>query len=305
MTPSVSTGRQGTERVAMRLDRHARALMLAPAFLVILVVVGYPLVYSLWVSFVEFKGSSAGNPFVGLRNYRLFVEDAIAQQSVVQTAALAGAACALELLFGFALAFVVARGFRGRGILTVVCVLPLFVSPVIAAQVWILLLREGAGPVDFVLSEILGRPAGVDWTITPWGYGTILLADVWQWTPFMFLVLLVGLISIPAELHEAADLDGAGPFRSLRSVTLPLIAPYIGLAVVVRFIDATKLFEVPYVLTGGDPNLDMYTLSYYLFQNGFISFYQDFAAAGSWLFLIALLAVSLPIVYLLRTGETR
>jgi multiple sugar transport system permease protein len=171
--------------------------------------------------------------------------------------------------------------------------------------VWILLLREGIGPVDFVLSQGLGHPPGIDWTITPWGYVTILLADVWQWTPFMFLVLLVGLTSIPAEVHEAADLDGAGPFRSLRSITLPLIAPYIGLAVVIRFIDATKLFEVPYVLTGGDPNLDMYTLSYYLFQNGFISFYQDFAAAGSWLFLIALLAVSLPIVYLLRTGETR
>jgi multiple sugar transport system permease protein len=301
----VAGGGQATGRVAARLDRQARGLLLAPPFLLILVVVGYPIGYSLWVSFVQFTGSSAANPFVGLRNYRVFVEDAIAQQSMLTTAALAGTACALELALGAALAFFAARPFRGRGALIVICVLPLFVSPVIAAELWMLLLRAGTGPVDFLFTRAFGHQLGIDWTITPWGYVTILLADLWQWTPFMFLILLVGAASVPRELHEAADLDGAGPLRSFRLITLPLIAPYAGLAVVVRFIDAAKLFEVPYTLTGGNPDIDMYTLSYYLYQNGFINFHQDLAAAGSWLFLLTLLLASLPLLYLLRPREAR
>jgi multiple sugar transport system permease protein len=187
----------------------------------------------------------------------------------------------------------------------VACLLPLFVSPVIAARLWMLLLASGSGPVDFLYSQVVGRSLGIDWSISPWGYVTVVLVDVWQWTPFMFLILLVGLTSIPGELHEAADLDGARPLRSLTAVTLPLIVPYVAFAVVVRFIDAAKLFEVPYTLTQGLPNLDMYTLSYYLYQNGFISFYQDFAAAGSWLFVLTLLAVALPLLYFLRGEDAR
>ena len=298
------TERGPFRRFGMRLDRHGRGLLLAPPFLVILVVVGYPIAYSLWVSFVEFNGRSAANPFVGLRNYRLFIEDGIARQSVTTTAALAVAACAIELVLGFALAFVVSKPFRGRGMLTIVCVLPLFVSPVVAAQLWILLLRAGTGPVDIVYSHVLGHPLGVDWAAAPWGYVTILLVDVWQWTPFMFLILLVGLIAVPPELDEAADIDGAGPMRTMRSITLPLIVPYIGTAVVIRIIDSAKLFEVPYTLTGGHPGPDMYTVSFYLFESGFVSFFQSFAAAGSWLLLGVLFFISFPLLYFLRTRET-
>jgi multiple sugar transport system permease protein len=305
MNEPPAVARNGTfRRFGTRLDRHGRGLLLAPPFLLVLVVVGYPIAYSLWVSIVEFNGRSANSPFVGLRNYRIFVEDGIAQKSVVTTAALALVACALELVLGYALAFVVSRPFRGRGLLTVVCVLPLFVSPVVAAQLWILLLRAGTGPVDIVYSHVLGHPLGIDWAVAPWGYVTILLVDVWQWTSFMFLILLVGLSSVPSELHEAADIDGARPIRTMRSITLPLIVPYIVTAVVVRIIDAAKLFEVPYTLTGGHPGLDMYTISFYLFESGFVSFFQSFAAAGSWLLLGVLFFVSFPLLYLLRTGET-
>jgi multiple sugar transport system permease protein len=113
-----------------------------------------------------------------------------------------------------------------------------------------------------------------------------MLADVWQWTPFMFVILLAGLTSIPAHLYEAAELDGVGGFSAFRAITLPLLMPMILLAITFRLLDAVKLFDTIFIMTGGGPGTQTYTASFYLYTVGFTQFHLSQATAGSWIFLI-------------------
>src|SRR5262249_38278844 len=130
-------------------------------------------------------------------------------------------------------------------------------------------------------------------------------ADVWQWTPFMFVILLAGLAGIPPHLYEAAELDGVSRIQAFFYVTLPQLAPIILLAITFRLLDAVKLFDVIYMLTGGGPGTQTYTTSFYLYQVGFQQFHLSQATAGSWLFLILLSAVIMLLVRRLLRVETR
>ena len=125
---------------------------------------------------------------------------------------------------------------------------------------------------------------------------SLILADTWQWTPFMFVILLAGLTAIPDDLYEAADLDGAKPRQSFFFVTLPLLAPIVLIAVTFRFIDASKLFDIIYSLTRGGPGTDTYTSSYYLYQQGFELFHLGQGTAGSLMFMVMLTFISFWLV---------
>ena len=137
----------------------------------------------------------------------------------------------------------------------------------------------------------------IDFTIdTPWLYIVLFMADVWQWTPFMFVILLAGLAAIPDSLYEAADLDGAKPFQAFRFVTLPLLLPIILIAVTFRLIDAAKLFDIIFSLTRGGPGTDTYTTTYFLYQQGFELFHLGQGTAGAWMFMIMLSFISFWLV---------
>jgi multiple sugar transport system permease protein len=131
----------------------------------------------------------------------------------------------------------------------------------------------------------------IDFTVDGWWpFVSIIVADAWQWTPFMFVILLAGLAAIPDELYEATEMDGAKPRQSFFFVTLPLLTPIILIAVTFRFIDAAKLFDIIYSLTRGGPGTETYTSSYFLYQQGFEQFHLGLAAAMAWvLFAIVLL----------------
>jgi multiple sugar transport system permease protein len=274
-------------------DRHIRWLLVTPAVLVILALTIYPLVYSIWVDFVNYDAQIPGHRWVGLDNFKSIVQDPLARQALWHTAFLSGAAVALELVLGLLLALAMVRPFAGRRWLITVIILPLFIAPVIVGQFWSLLVTEPYGPTNWLLTKLLGHAVHTNWTTaTPGNYVAIILADTWQWTPFMFVIILAGLSSIPEELYEAADLDGAKPTRAFFFVTLPLLAPIILLAVTFRLLDAVKLFDVIYVLTGGGPGTATYTASFYLYQQGYQLFHLAPATAGSWLFLLILTIVA-------------
>ena len=221
------------------------------------------------------------------------------------TIALSITVVAIEFVLGLALALAMVKTFRGRGIVMSILIIPLFISPVIVGQSWALFLQRPFGPADFLLSQLLGHPVTVSWVgETPWVYIAIVLADVWQWTPFIFVILLAGLAAIPAHLYEAAELDGVPALQTFVYVTLPQLAPIILLAVTFRLLDAVKLFDVIFMLTGGGPGTATYTASYYLYQIGFQQFHLSMATAGSWLFLILLTAVVLVLVRRLLRAET-
>jgi multiple sugar transport system permease protein len=270
------------------LDRNVKWILVAPAMVLILALTIFPLGFAIWTSFVQFDFSiGEDHPWVGIDNFRVNWEDPIWRRSLVLTFLLAAGATLLELCLGLILALAMLKPFRGRRVLMVLFVIPLFISPVIVGMFFDLFLRRPQGPANQILSWILPGETAIDFTLnSPWTYISILFADAWQWTPFMFVILLAGLSSIPDELYEAADLDGAKPRQALFFVTLPMLLPIILVAVTFRFIDATKLFDIIYTLTRGGPGTETYTTSYYLYQQGFEFFHLGQGTAGSWMFLI-------------------
>jgi multiple sugar transport system permease protein len=287
-------------------DRHIAWLLALPAVLLILALSIYPLVYSVWVAFVNYDFEIPGHAFVGWQNFREVVADPIARSSLVNTAILSAASVAIEFTLGLMLALAMVKQFRGRGLIMPILIVPLFISPVIVGQFWSLLLQQPYGPTNYLLGKLLGQPVQISWlTQTPWNFIAIITADVWQWTPFMFVILLSGLSAIPPELFEAAELDGATRWQTFTYVTLPQLAPIILLAITFRLLDAIKLFDVIYVMTGGGPGSSTYTASFYLYQIGFQQFHLSKATAGSWIFLILSAVIIMALVRRLLRPEVR
>ncbi|MDQ0395517.1 carbohydrate ABC transporter permease [Labrys monachus] len=284
-------------------ERHFKWLLVAPAVLLILALSVYPLLFSVWVSFVNYDFQIPGHAFVGLKNFSMVVFDPVARWSLVLTVLLSAANVAIEFGLGLALALAMVRTFPGRGLVMSILIVPLFISPVIVGQAWALLLQRPFGPMDYVLGKIVGHDVTISWlTQTPWLYISLILADVWQWTPFMFVILLAGLTSIPPNLYEAAELDGVDSWLAFRAITLPQLGPMILLAITFRLLDAIKLFDTIFIMTAGGPGTKTYTSSFYLYTVGFTQFHLSQATAGSWIFLIFTAAVvSLLVRRLLNT----
>jgi multiple sugar transport system permease protein len=279
-------------RLGVWADRHFKWLLVAPAVLLILALSIYPLIFSLVVSFINYDFQVPGHAFVGLKNFERVVADPVARWSLVITAFLSAACVLIEFLLGLAIALSMVRNFPGRSIVMSILIVPLFISPVIVGQAWTLLLQRPFGPTNYLLSVLLGQEVTISWlTQSPWLYISLIVADVWQWTPFMFVILLAGLTAIPQNLYEAAELDGVNAWQVFWSITLPHLTPMILLGVTFRLLDAIRMFDTIFIMTGGGPGTQTYTASYYLYTVGFTQFHLSQATAGSWLFLIITAAV--------------
>lgn len=279
-------------------DRHFKWLLVAPAVILILALSVYPLLFSIWVLFVNYDFTVPGHGFVGLRNFTRVLTDPVARWSLWVTILLSTINVAIEFLLGLALALAMVKNFRGRGIIMSLLIIPLFISPVIVGQAWALLLQRPFGPTNYILSQILGFEVTIGWlTQAPWNFIALILADVWQWTPFMFVILLAGLTAIPPNLYEAAELDGVDGWRAFWWITLPLLGPMILLAITFRILDAVRLFDTIFVMTAGGPGTNTYSSSFYLYTLGFTQFHLSEATAGAWIFLIL---TALLITFLVR-----
>ena len=289
-----------------RSDWRFKWLLVAPAALLILAISIYPLLFSLWVLFVNYDFQIPGHAFIGLKNFRQVIADPVAVHSLAVTAGLTVANVATEFLLGLALALVLVKTFRGRGVIISILIVPLFISPVIVGQAWALLLQKPFGPTNYLLGLLLEREVTIGWlTERPWNYVALVLADVWQWTPFMFVILLAGLTSIPPHVYEAAELDGVGAWNTFWYITVPYIAPMMLLAVTFRLLDTIKLFDTIFIMTGGGPGTQTYTASFYLYVLGFTQFHLSRATAGAWIFLIlTLVVVQVLVRRLLRPATT-
>ena len=294
------------DRLSEWSDRHFKWLLVAPAVLLILALSVYPLLFSLWVLFVNYDFQIPGHAFVGLKNFRQVVTDPVARWSLWLTIMFSVVNVTIEFLLGLGLALAMTKTFRGRGIIMSLLIIPLFISPVIVGQAWALLLQRPFGPTNYVLGLLLGRDVTIGWlTEAPWNYIAIVIADVWQWTPFMFVILLAGITAIPPNLYEAAELDGVDGWQAFRLITLPLLGPMILLAITFRLLDAIKLFDTIFIMTGGGPGTNTYTSSFYLYTLGFAQFHLSEATAGSWIILIlTALVITFLVRRLVRTEST-
>jgi multiple sugar transport system permease protein len=203
------------------------------------------------------------------------------------------AAVGIEFVLGLLLAIVFVGELRGKRFAIPILMLPVMVVPVVVGLTWRMLWDNQYGAVNEVISWVMGREVTIVWLAeTRTAIVAMIVTDVWQWTPFMFLILLAGLTGVNPELYDAAALDGAGAWALLRDITLPGISRIIAVAVLFRALDAFKFFDFVYMFTQGGPGTSTETISWYIYQLGFKFFRMGYASAVSYLALILLTVVA-------------
>jgi ABC-type sugar transport system permease subunit len=286
------------ESPGARLARSERRLALAlllPALAAIALVAAFPLAATAWESLHrhDLRMPWLGRPFVALANYGELLSDPRFGEALAHSAFFTAVSVALEVALGLALALALDRRFRGRGLARTAVLLPWAVPSVVAALVWRFMFEGDGG----IVNALLARPV-------PWladaraAWLPLVLADVWKTTPFVALLLLAGLQTVDPALHEAARIDGAGAWRRFREITLPLLAPALAVATLFRALDAFRVFDVVYVMTGGGPGTATEPVSLYAFDVLFRSLRFGYGSAISMTvflgaFLIALGAIAL------------
>jgi multiple sugar transport system permease protein len=264
--------------------RQSHSLFYYMLFLPALLVVGYLTVYPigriLTDSFFEYDYIAGIREFVGVSNYVRIGSDNGFRVAVRNTTVFAATATALEVAVGFLLALLFYGRFRGKRVATIMTVFPMMFSTMVVTAVWRTLYHFEIGLFNATLRG-LGFPA-VPWLIDARiALFSVVLTDVWQWTPFVFIILHAALNTVPRELFEAAAIDGAGTFALVRRVVVPVLAPQLLLVAMLRTIDTFRLFSKVYALTGGGPGNATETVSYFIYREAFSYFNLGRAATGS------------------------
>jgi len=246
-------------------QRRLALWLLAPALIFVTVLGAFPVLSQFVLSLAEFNLKFADQRgFVGLANYARLVGDAVFWQDLGHTFYFTFVSVGLELVLGLAAALLLNRVIRGRTALTSSIMMPWVLPTVVAATMWSLILNDRIGLVNSVLMRLNIVSDRILWLGPKFAMSSVILADVWKTTPFVAIILLAGLKSIPIQYYEAAQLDGAGRWQTFRSVTLPLLKPFIAVAVLFRAMDAFRIFDLVWVLTGGASGTE--TLSVYIYK---------------------------------------
>ncbi len=235
-------------------DKRIGWLLLAPTLIILFMVGVVPFIYVLWVGFHDWNvfSAEAGMVYAGANNYRRLVFDQDFLDAVWRTARFAVFAVGSEIVLGYLLAQLLTRDFPGKTLFRIVHTLPLMIAPIVVGAVWRLLTIPGLGPVPFFLD----RWFDIDYRIGQFAdqaFLTVVLMDIWHWTPFVTLTMLAGLTSLPKEPLESAMVDGANRFQVFWYVTLPLLRPVILTTVFIRIMDALRTVDEVWMLTGGGP----------------------------------------------------
>jgi multiple sugar transport system permease protein len=262
--------------------------MVSPTILIILALSIFPLLYSLMVSFQRRDLMHKNlDEWVGFANYTKALQDDRVWAALQNTLLLAVGGIAIEFLLGLGLALVLVDELRGKRFILPVLMLPVMMIPVIVALIWRMLWDNQYGAINQILSKIAGHDVNIIWLAkTNTAMVAILITQVWQWTPFMFLILLAGLAGINPDLYEAAALDGANWWNSFKDITLPGLANVIAVALLFRTLDAFKIFDLIFMLTQGQPGTSTETVSWYIYDRGRRALEMGYASAVSYLFLI-------------------
>jgi len=279
-------------RLGFSLDRSIHLWLLLPAGLLFLALTVFPLLYNVYISFHHFHFIRRIFNFVGARNYLRLLQDGLFLASIGNTLKFVAMATAAEVLLGTGLALLFNARLRGRQILLPLAILPMMLPTMVVCAVWVMGYDFEIGFLNSVLRALGLTP--VLWLSDPrLALPSIVLVDVWQWTPFVLLLILAGLQSIPDHLYEAAQLDGAGGFKMFRYITLPLLSFHVRLAVLLRVIDTFRIFDKVYAMTGGGPGYATETISMYIYREGFRYFNLGYAGAASLVMVLLVLGVSI------------
>jgi multiple sugar transport system permease protein len=271
-----------------------------PAVLVVLLVSIFPLVYSLTTSFLSFRLIPPTPPrFVGLDNYANLLQQPRFWSVIGTTSLIAFTAVALQYVIGFAVALALHAKVPGERLLRVGFLLPMLLAPVAVALIARMIFNPTMGPLNQLMTH-LGFPNLPFLTETSWALGAIVAVEVWQWTPFVILLMLAGLQTLPDEVYEAAEIEGATPWQQFKDITFPMMLPISAAVVFIRLIESFKIIDTVFVMTGGGPGISTETLTLFAYQEGFKKFNLGYTSALSFLFLIVITVIGTIYLALLR-----
>ena len=270
-------------------------LFVLPCTLVILALIIYPLILSLYLSFNSYNLSVAETwQFNGIRNYKTLLSDGRFWNSVQNTLFLVIVGGGIELAFGLGIAFLLNRNLSGEETAKIIIIIPMLMAPVLVAQLWKIMFMPRFGIINYFL-QLLGIVKNeIEWLSTNrlLGLLSLMIVDIWQWTPFVAIISFAGLQSLPHSPIEAARVDGANNFQMFKYIYIPLLRPILVVIVLMRCIDIYKMFDTVYVLTEGGPGYATETLSFYIFNVGFKYFDIGYAAALSY-FTVIIISIAM------------
>lgn len=282
-------------------DRALPYLLLAPAIAVLVALSIYPLIYSIKVSFQTGAGVRA---VWSLGNFTRLFSDRFFLAALGHTLIYALVALTFEFLLGLGLALLLNEALRGRTVFRALLLVPMMLPPVVVGVVWRLMLNPNFGAINGTLKGAGVNTTALTWTASPkLALASVIFVDIWQWTPFMFLVLLAGLQAIPQEPYEAALIDGSSRWQTFVHVTLPLLKPAILIALLLRTMDLLRVFDQVFILTEGGPGFATETISLYIYRTAFRFSDFGYAAAMSFVLLILTNIISLLYIRLLQRQE--
>ena len=269
-------------------------LLVAPALAVLLALSIYPLLYSIVVSLQQ---ETASGIVWTLAHFKRLATDNFFLTAMVHTFVYAIAALTCEFVLGLALALLLNGQMRGRGLFRASLLVPMMLPTVVVGIVWRLMLNPNFGAINGTLKQLGVNTESLTWTASPrLAFLAVIVVDVWQWTPFVFLVLLAGLQAIPQEPYEAALIDGSSRWQTFRHVTLPLLKPAILIVLLLRTMDLLRVFDQIFILTEGGPGFATEMISLYIYRTAFRFF--DFGYAAAMSFVLLALTNIISVVYL-------
>jgi len=278
--------------------RHERKLLwfIAPAVILIAAVIVFPWAFTLWMSLFDWRiGSKAS--FVGLDNYLALATNKRFIEAIGHTFYFTLLAVVLPLVFGTMAALVFHKKFPLRGFLRGTFILPMMATPVAVALVWTMMFHPQQGVLNYLLS-LVGLPPSL-WVYSPrFVIPSLVMVEIWHWTPLVMLIVLGGLASLPVEPLESALIDGATGWQTFRFITLPLLIPFLTVAAVIRTIDALKAFDTIFVISQGGPGTASETINIYLYLQAFSFYNIGSASAVVVVFFIIVVALSLTLLML-------
>lgn len=268
--------------------RPYKLAFLLPGLLTLLAIILFPLLFTIRVSASGWDAITPGLNWIGGHNYALLWSDVRFWQSLARLSGMAIGTVLIQYVLGFALALLVWRDVKARRFFRLLFLIPMMTTPVIMSVIWRTIFHESLGPANDLL-QLVGLGPYPWLTSGGWAMVSVMIVEIWQWTPFMFLLLLAGLISLPREPFLAAAIDGAGPIRTFLNVTFPLMATVSIGAIMIRLIEASKLMETVYVLTSGGPGTATETSGYYIYIKGLRDFEIGYAASLSITYLVIMI----------------
>ncbi len=286
-------------------ERHLNYLLLAPTVLLLLALTIFPFFYAISLTFLDTKGPEW--KFIGLQNYQRLFDDMLNSTSLFRaafanTVVFTVSAVSLEFLLGLSLALLFNTYIGGRGFFRAILLIPMMLPPIVVAILFKLLYEPSFGVLNWFL-RLVGF-SGLLWEASvSTALFSLIIIDIWEWTPFMFLILLAGLQAIPLDPYEAAAVDGASWWQIFWNVTFPLLKPAVLIALLLRIMDALRLFDQVFILTGGGPANATETLSLYIYKVAFRFSDLGYAAVVSFILLTITVLLSHLFIRYLKSEE--